>query len=389
LSKRGIEFPPLKKGDEGGFFKNQIMSDIKYWLAFNFIPDIGPVLAGRLLSAFGSPENIFQMSASELKQVEDIGETRAKNIVSFNQWDIIDREIEKAEKSRVQLIPRNDRAYPEMMKRIHGAPTVLYVKGELKDTDRYAIAMVGSRISSNYGMQIAERMGHKLSASGLTVVSGMARGIDSVSHKGALKAGGRTIAVLGSGLDVPYPPENRRLMNEIAVSGAVISEFPFGTLPNKENFPRRNRIISALSLGVIVVEAALDSGSLITVAYALEQGREVFAVPGNITSRNSKGTNDLIKKGAKLVESAEEVLDELSPQIKGILREEKMNSEKSLPVMTDDEKTLYNYLNNEPKHIDSIIREINMPTSRALSILLNLELKGIVRQLQGKHFSLN
>jgi len=365
------------------------MSDLKYWLAFNFIPDIGPVLTGRLLSAFGSPENIFQMSVHELRRVEDIGETRARNIISFNQWDIVDREIEKAEKSRVQLIPRNDRAYPEMMKRIHGAPTVLYVKGELKDTDRYAVAMVGSRISSNYGMQIAERMSHKLSASGLTVVSGMARGIDSVSHKGALKAGGRTIAVLGSGLDVPYPPENRKLMNEISVSGAVISEFPFGTLPNKENFPRRNRIISALSLGVIVIEATLDSGSLITVAYALEQGREVFAVPGNITSRNSKGTNDLIKKGAKLVESAEEVLDELSPQIRGILKEEKMNFEKALPVMTDEEKTLYNYLNNEPKHIDSIIRGTNMPTSRALSILLNLELKGIIRQLHGKNFSLN
>jgi DNA processing protein len=160
-------------------------------------------------------------------------------------------------------------------------------------------------------------------------------------------------------------------------------------LPNKENFPRRNRIISALSLGVIVIEATLDSGSLITVAYALEQGREVFAVPGNITSRNSKGTNDLIKKGAKLVESAEEVLDELSPQIKGILREAKMNFEKALPVMTEEEKALYNYLNNEPKHIDSIIRGTNMPTSRALSILLNLELKGIVRQLHGKNFSLN
>jgi DNA processing protein len=365
------------------------MSDLKYWLALNFIPDIGPVLAGRLLSAFGSPENIFQVSVRELKQVEDIGETRAKNIISFNQWDIVDREIEKAEKNRVQLIPGNDSAYPEIMKRIHGAPTVLYVKGELKDTDRYAVAMVGSRISSDYGMRVAERMSQKLSSSGLTVVSGMARGIDSVSHKGALKAGGRTIAVLGSGLDVPYPPENRRLMNEIAVSGAVISEFPFGTLPNKENFPRRNRIISGLSLGVIVIEAALDSGSLITVAYALEQGREVFAVPGNITSRNSKGTNDLIKKGAKLVESAEEVIDELSPQIKGILREEKTNSEKLLAVMTDDEKKLYNYLNNEPKHIDSIIRGINMPTSRTLSILLSLELKGIVRQLQGKNFSLN
>ncbi|MBI5056168.1 MAG: DNA-protecting protein DprA [Nitrospirae bacterium] len=365
------------------------MPDLKYWLALNFVPDIGPVSAGRLLAAFGSPENIFRMSVRELRQVEDIGENRAGNIAAFNQWQKVQEEIEKAEKNNVRLVTRNDKSYPEILKRIHGAPAVLYVKGELKDTDKYAIAMVGSRTSTNYGMQMAEKMSYKLSASGLTVVSGMARGIDSVSHKGALKAGGRTIAVLGSGIDVPYPPENKKLVDEIASSGAVISEFPFGTLPNRENFPRRNRIISALSLGVIVVEAALDSGSLITVAYALEQGKEVFAVPGNVTSKNSKGTNDLIKKGAKLVESAEEVLEELRPQIKGILKEDKVCAEKSLPAMSDDEKALYNYLGSEPKHVDSIIREIKMPTSKALSVLLSLELKGVVRQLQGKNFSLN
>jgi DNA processing protein len=365
------------------------MSDLKYWLALNFIPDVGPVLSGRLLSAFGSPENILQMSVKELKQVEDIGENRARKIVSFNQWKTVQEEIEKAEKNNVLLITRNDRAYPEMLKRIHGAPLILYVKGGLNDADKYAVAMVGSRTSTHYGMQIAEKMSHKLSSSGLTVVSGMARGIDSASHRGVLKSGGRTIAVLGAGIDVPYPPENRKLLEEIASSGAVISEFPFGTLPNKENFPRRNRIISALSLGVIVIEAALDSGSLITVAYALEQGKEVFAVPGNITSKNSKGTNDLIKKGAKLIESAEEVLEELRPQIKGILSEEKTCMEKAPPAMTDDEKALYIYLSSEPKHIDAIIREINIPTSKALSILLALELKGVVRQMQGKNFSLN
>jgi DNA processing protein len=365
------------------------MSDLKYWLALNLIPEVGPVSAGRLLSAFGSPENIFHMSVNELKQVQDIGDNRARNIVSFNDWERVNKEIAKAEENNVRLIPRNDKAYPETLKRIYGAPVVLYVKGMLQESDKYAIAVVGSRTATDYGIKTAEKISYKLSSSGLTVVSGMARGIDSASHKGALKAGGRTVAVLGSGLDLPYPPENRKLMDEICSSGAVISEFPFGTPPNKENFPKRNRIISAMSLGVIVIEAALDSGSLITVAYALEQGKEIFAVPGNITSRNSKGTNDLIKKGAKLVESAEEVLDELRPQIKGILREEKMKPEKLLPVLTDDEQILYSSLSSEPKHIDSIIREISIPTSRALSILLNLELKGIVRQLQGKNFSLN
>ncbi|RJQ14999.1 MAG: DNA-protecting protein DprA [Nitrospiraceae bacterium] len=365
------------------------MSDLKYYLALNFIPDVGPVTAGRLLAAFGKPGNIFQASAHELKQVEDIGENRAGNITGFNQWDIVQKEIEKAEKNKVRLIARNDPAYPETLKRIHGAPMVLYVKGGLKDDDRYAIAMVGSRTSTHYGMQMAEKMSHKLASSGLTVVSGMARGIDSASHRGALKAGGRTVAVLGSGIDVPYPPENKKLVDDIASSGAVVSEFPLGALPNRENFPRRNRIISGLSLGVIVIEATLDSGSLITVAYALEQGKDVFAVPGNVTSRTSKGTNDLIKKGAKLVESAEEVLDELRPQIKGFLREEKINTAKPLPAMSAEEQTVYHSLSNEPKHIDSIIREINIPTNRALSVLLGLELKGVVRQLQGKNFSLN
>jgi DNA processing protein len=192
--------------------------------------------------------------------------------------------------------------------------------------------------------------------------------------------------VLGSGIDILYPPENRGLMNSISSSGAVISEFPFGTSPERGNFPRRNRIISALSLGVIVVEAAVDSGSLITVGYALEQGKEVFAVPGNITSRNSRGTNDLIRKGAVLVERAEDVIEELKPQIRGILKEDRNSVERCLPQMTDSEKRMFVCLDNEPKHIDTIIRETEKSSSETLSILLSLELKGIVRQVDGKRF---
>ena len=365
------------------------MSDLQYWLALNSLPDIGPVVARRLLSAFGSPENIFQMPVEDLRRVEGVGENRVKGITVFNKWDAIQKEIDSAELRDVKFITLNDSAYPEALKRIHDAPLVLYVKGGMMESDKYAVAMVGSRTSTAYGMEVAEKMAHKLALSGLTVVSGMARGIDTASHKGALKAGGRTIAVLGSGIDVPYPASNRGLMREVQSSGAVISEFPFGTPPNKENFPRRNRIISALSFGIIVVEAALDSGSLITVGYALEQGKEVFAVPGNVTSRSSRGTNDLIKKGAKLVENAGEVINELRPQLKGVLREDNVNTAKKLPEMTDDERALYNYLDTEPRHIDTIIREIRMTTGKALSLLLNLELKGIVRQTQGKLFSLN
>jgi DNA processing protein len=331
------------------------MSDLKFWIALHFLPDIGPVRARKLLSVFGNPETIFQMSLSELKSVEGFSEERARRITNFTQWDRVQRELDTTLQKKVQLITFHDRAYPDSLKFIPDAPLILYVKGEIMDIDRYAVAIVGSRRATDYGIRTAETISYNIASYGLTVVSGMARGIDAASHRGTLKAKGRTIAVLGSGIDVPYPSENKGLMNTIAFSGAVISEFPLGTSPLKENFPRRNRIISALSLGVLVVEAAVDSGSLITVAYALEQGKEVFALPGNITSRNSKGTNNLIKSGAKLVESAEEIIDELRPQIKGILKEQTLISKKALPAMTHDEKILYSFLDSEPKHIDSIL----------------------------------
>jgi DNA processing protein len=365
------------------------MSDLQYWIALNLVPDIGPVLSGNLLSTLGSPEDIFRASFKELKNVNGIGESRAGKIAGFDRWDRVRKEIDTAQENNIRIIACNDPAYPEGLKRIHGTPPVIYVRGNLADMDKYAVGMVGSRNATAYGTQAAEKISRKLAASGLTIVSGMARGIDTVSHRGALDAGGRTIAVLGSGLDVPYPFSNRELMENIEYSGAVISEFPLGTQPIKENFPRRNRIISALSLGVIVVEATLDSGSLITVRYALEHGKEVFAVPGSINSVNSRGTNDLIKKGASLIESADEVIDELRPQINGILREEKVNTESQMDSMSEDEKKIYGSLSNGPKHIDSIIREINLTTGSALSTLLNLELKGIVRQAEGKHFTLN
>ncbi len=362
------------------------MSDLRYYLALNHLPDIGPVLARRLLSAFGNPENIFGMPVDELKRIEGIGEDRGRVIAGFSEWDKVDLEIDIAVKNDVRIIPFNDRSYPETLRELYDAPTVLYVKGDLKAADKYAVAVVGSRRSTYYGIQVSERVSYDLACQGLTVVSGLARGVDSASHRGALRAKGRTLAVLGCGIDINYPPENRGLMNAIASSGAVISEFPFGTLPDRQNFPRRNRIISALSLGVIVVEAAVDSGSLITVGYALEQGKEVFAVPGNITSRNSRGTNDLIRKGARLVESAKDVIEELSPQIRGILREDRTVSERSLPQMTDGEKKLFDCLDNEPKHIDTIIRETEKSSSEALSILLSLELKGVVKHVDGKRF---
>lgn len=363
------------------------MSDLHYWLALNLLPDVGPVIAKRLLSMYGSPENIFHLSLNELRSIEGVGENRAKKIATFNKWDIVSREIEKADKFNVHIISMNDQRYPVGLRQIIDAPVVIYVKGRMENNDKFAIAMVGSRNSTDYGITVAEKISHDLASSGLSIVSGMAKGIDTASHKGAIKAGGRTIAVLGSGIDMPYPYSNRGLMEAIESQGTVISEFPFGTRPNKENFPRRNRIISALSMGVIVVEATLDSGSLITVGYALEQGKEVFAVPGSVNSKNAKGTNELIKNGARLIETAGDVIEELRYQLTGILREEKQ----SVPDidMSADEKTLYDLLSSEPKHIDTITRELNITSGKALSVLLNLELKGVVGQAVGKHFYLH
>ena len=365
------------------------MSDLHYLLALNSMSEVGPVTARRLLAAFGTPENIFRMSEHEIGRVEKVNAKMAREIAGFNNWDAVEKEIEKAAKLDIKLVAFGDDLYPEGLRHINAAPLFLYIKGNITEVDRYSVAIVGSRKATQYGLKTADRLSQELASSGLTIVSGMALGVDTLSHRGALKVNGRTLAVLGSGLDVPYPASNRALIDSIAASGAVISEFPFGTPPLRENFPRRNRIISALSLGVIVVEGAPGSGSLITVKYALEQGREVFAVPGDIYSRNSKGPNGLIKNGAKLVESAEDVIEELSLQITGIIKDEKLKHERSLPKMSGDESTIYNCLRDEPKHIDRITRGIDMTTGRALSTLLNLELRGIVSQAEGKIFSLN
>ncbi len=316
--------------------------------------------------------------------MEGIGLQRAINIKAFSSWKEVEEKIQVMGKRGIKAVLIGEPSYPEMLKEIGDAPVILYTKGEIQPQDRFAIAIVGSRKLTHYGASVAEDISGNLAFMGFTVVSGMARGVDSICHRGALKAGGRTIAVLGSGPDVPYPPENKTLMDKIADSGCVVSEFPPGTPPDKENFPRRNRLISGLSLGVLVIEATADSGALITARYALEQGREVFAVPGNITSSNSEGTNELIKKGAVLTRRAEDIVEELAPVLKGFIRaRDKIKIE-----ITDEEKRICNLLSGEPKQIDVIFRESGLPASKALGILLGLELKGAVKQITGKRFYL-
>ena len=347
------------------------INDLKYLLALSFINDIGPVTTGRLLAAFHTPEAVFNADYSELCSVGGINSFKAKKITEFKAWDKIDREIEKAKQHKIRIVTLFDKEYPEPLAHLPYPPAILYVKGDMIEGDRFALAIVGSRRMSEYGKKIASELSYELALSGFTIVSGLARGIDTVSHSGALKAGGRSIAVLGCGLDICYPSENKELMTAICSSGCVISEFPLGTPPMKENFPRRNRLISGLSLGVLVVEATERSGSLITARSALEQGKEVFAVPGNITSSNARGTNGLIKMGAKPVEGAADIIEELSPQLKGMLdlvkavprsRPEKVFAFSGGPALrleiNDEEKAICNILGNDSMHIDQIVREL-------------------------------
>lgn len=367
------------------------MGEPYYWLKLNSVPGIGRVLYKRLIESLGSPEAVFSAATSKLKDIDGLNERIIKNIKGFKEdKKSIEDELLRIEKEGIKFITLKNERYPQNLKSIYDPPPYFYVKGELKNEDRLSVAIVGSRIATNYGRQMTESIGRELSLLGITIVSGMARGIDSLAHLSALNAGGRTIGVMGCGIDIIYPPENKRLAEMIKNSGAIISEFPFGTPPEATNFPQRNRIISGISLGTVVVEAADGSGSLITANYALEHGRELFAVPGNITSRQSRGANDLIKKGAKLVGSAEDIISELIPQLKGELknfREFKASREgRVVSTLSDDEKTVFNVITLEPKHIDKVMVESKLPTSRVSSLLLNLELKGAVKRLLGNMF---
>jgi DNA processing protein len=292
----------------------------------------------------------------------------------------------------VSVLTFGDRDYPAPLRQIDDSPILLYMKGRFIPEDKYAIGIVGSRNSSPYGREAAWKLSWDLASRGLTIVSGMARGIDTTAHKGALKAGGRSLAVLGCGIDTAYPPENKELMDILSEKGAVISEFPLGTPPARENFPRRNRLISGLSLGVMVVEAAAGSGSLITAEYALEQGKEVFAVPGPITAANSVGPNGLIKRGARLVQKADDVLVELAPLLRGFLKADMPGKSAATPSdppgleINEQEKAICKALCSEPRHIDLISRETGLAPQDLLGLLLGLELKGLVRQAEGKRF---
>ncbi|MCX7635261.1 MAG: DNA-processing protein DprA [Syntrophales bacterium] len=343
-----------------------------------------------LLGAFASPAAVFAAPLESLQTVGSIGAATARAIKGFSDWAAVEEEMANIRRLGAVLLTPDDEHFPQPLKNIHDCPALLYIKGELRSDATY-LAVVGSRQASAHGRYITEKLCRELALRGITIVSGMARGIDSAAHRGALAVGGRTVAVLGSGLDVIYPPENKDLYQLIAMNGAVVSEFPLGTKPHALHFPLRNRIISGFSLGVVVVEASERSGSLITARLALEQGREVFAVPGAIDAPGSRGTHRLIKEGAKLVENVDDILEEIAPQIplsqgKPTLQGEMRPRQPALMAMSPEEIALLAHLDNKGRSVDEIIEKSGLPAPRVLHVLLQLELKNMVKRLPGNMY---
>ncbi|MHC4616746.1 MAG: DNA-processing protein DprA [Planctomycetota bacterium] len=376
-------------------------ADIEKWLQLVRAGNVGPATFGKLIRHFGSVDRALGASVSELTRVGGIGYKSAEEIArTRGQFDVV-AELELADKLGVWTIHLDDERYPPVLKQIYDPPPVLYIKGGLTRQDNLAIAIVGTRRCSTYGQEQSSRLAHFLSSAGFTISSGMARGIDTAAHQGTLTAGGRTIAVQGCGLANIFPPENNRLFEHIAESGACISELPLRYEPLSENFPPRNRIIAGLALATIVVEATLNSGALITARAALENNREVMAVPGKIDSPLSKGTHQLIKQGAKLVESVEDVMDalgyigrQLQDHARAAAHEasEKMETPLFTPRnlnLSADEKTVYDCLGKEPVHIDEIVAMTQVAPGKINAALVSLQLKGLVRQLPGSLYVRN
>lgn len=359
-------------------------NSLKYWLSWNKIPDIGPKRFYRLIEYFGSVDVAWQAKSGEITRVLSLNSKISSRIFEEKNNINPERELDLIYKHKVNVLTIEDDLYPENLKTIHYPPPVLYYKGNIVEVDKNSISIVGSRKATYYGKMVAEKLSKDLALAGLTIISGMARGIDTAAHKGALSVNGRTIAVLGCGIDHIYPPENRRLAQEIEVSGAVISEFSLFTLPERQNFPRRNRIISGLSLGTLIVEAAEKSGALITADFALDQGREVFAIPGNINSPLSNGSHNLIKQGAKLVNNYQDILEEIHIVLPQKTTEKEMVT-KDISV-TEEEKIIYRIITKEPTQIDEIIGISKLSVSKVSEILLSLELKDLIKEIEGKRF---
>lgn len=362
------------------------MMDVRSLLILSMIPGIGAARLRTLVNHFGDPELVLEASERELTNADGIDRNLAKKIRTERSFEKeVQVQLSRLNKAEARLITFWDKEFPENLKRIYDPPVMLFMRGELSTSDKYSVAIVGTRNPTTYGKHIAERFAAELSEQGITVVSGLARGIDTISHTTAVRSGGRTIAVLGSGVDVIYPGENRRLSEQILLNGAIVSEYYMGAKPDAVNFPRRNRIISGISLGTIIVETDVNGGAMITASAALDQNREVFAVPGNVTEKKSHGTHKLIKEGrAKLVENIADIIEELRYKLKPILKDQpKIQPKAQLSIF---EQKIFDVLGDEPLHIDALADKCAMAVSDMLVQLLSLELKGVVKQLPGKYF---
>jgi DNA processing protein len=369
------------------------MDSREAFVALNLIRDIGPVRIRQLLDHFGEAPAILQANRSQLEKVQGIGPELSSAIADWEKTIDLKGEMERIEKFGCSIVIQSDPVYPALLKQIYDPPVVLYVKGELLEKDKNAVAIVGSRLTTHYGLEVARKLSYQLAYIGVTIVSGGARGIDSAAHQGALNANGRTIAVLGTGINLVFPAENAELFERIAGQGAVITQFPFNRKADKQSFPIRNRLVAGMTLGTVVVEANLTSGALITARMANDNGRQVFAVPGRIDSPRSKGCHDLIKNGgAKLCESAEDILSEFEYLFPASNRPAALrDDEAQLPAfaLSANETTVYGLIGKEEKSIDEIIRHSGLPPSAVSVTLLGLEMKRLIRQLPGKIFVKN
>jgi DNA processing protein len=360
------------------------MTELEARIVLNMLPDLSSSTIKKLLDYFKTAKSALKANEQELVKSGLVQKSINKFKSGLKSVDL-EAELKLVKKLGVEIISLGDSNYPKLLSQIYDPPIILYVMGEL-EPEAFKIAVVGSRQASFYGLKMAENFSYKLASLGITIVSGLARGIDTASHKGALKAGGKTIAVLGSGLGNVYPPENKGLFEQIADCGAVVSEFPMLTKPFAYNFPRRNRIISGMSSAVLVVEAAKRSGALITANCALDQGRDVFAVPGKADSPTSWGTNQLIKDGAKLVDSCEEIISELEIEIHSHLKTQENNNSPMNVCLSNEDKQILAQISDEPIEFDQLAEKLSLLTSQLLSCLTQLEMRGLVKQLPGKRF---
>jgi len=359
------------------------MEETEAFVALNMIPKLGPVRVRRLLELMGSPVRILSASESELRQAEGVGEDVAASIRRWEAQVDLTGELRLAAEFGARVVTMRSPEYPALLREIHDPPVVLYVYGGILDRDRHAVGVVGTRKPTHYGGECAKKLSYQLANAGITIVSGLARGVDTFAHQGALAAKGRTIAVIGSGLLSLYPPENRELADKIAESGAVVTEFSMRVTPDRQTFPMRNRIISGCSFGILVIEAGGRSGALISANQAGEQGRSVYAVPGRIDQPNAIGSNRLIQQGAKLVLSAGDILDDM-----GMLfaAPQALERPPDPAGMTGNEPAVYGAIGDDETHIDEITLRSGLPTHTVSSTLLALEMKKLVRQRPGGRF---